>query len=660
MKQHLLYLLVSLLVEDKQYSIEELKKQIDVKKDKDLLRNLCGILSVGLNSIENKTYIGEYEYLLNCCNYIFNIIRRGQKLNIEAIDSSIRDCQKILKSKVKLFSKDDILWRDYFNRLKDKLNMIHIALSYLENQSIIGDEYEFVRHIIFEEKRYNIVKNLLQLYPSFVKLVDENKKTLFFNIVDHYIKLIKEGTNEEECQYFEKIIQLIWYSSTLLYKEEERAHNLEEIEVIMNRYRILLSKNKKDENERNNIITKLQFLKDILNDTGKLLDSKRFVLAATSYNVLEHIKFSDGIKIEIADIIRSRETDEYFYKMDFFKNTVITIDRAGTEAIDDGLSLEKVNNNYVLGIHIADVSHYVQENSLIDKEALARASSIYLPKGVIPMIPSELGTNLCSLKPNAIKRVITLLVLIDNKGNVIGYDFQKNIIKPQHRMKYEDVCRTIRDGNANPRLRNMLRDLLKLSHILQSRKNNEIINEDDISDTMRHELTKTGYEEKVVGSEMVATYMVLANQLFAEEFVKRKLPCIFLVSAGPNKTAIGKRKQYLNSMLEHGKITSAEYNQLLSAIAETPESEYSVRNVGHHELRCEAYTNWTSPIRRYIDLYLQYLLEDNIFNPITNNREAREEKMEMIAKHMNRREREIKELIEEKPYIYIKEKMISN
>jgi hypothetical protein len=652
-KQHLLYLLVNLLIEEKEYSIEELKKILDMKKDKDLLRSLCGILLVSLNSICAGESADEYEYLLNCCNYIFDVIRQGKKLNIDAIKSNINDCRKILRNKAKLVDKHDDLWHDYFNQLKEKLSAIEIALSYAESQSISSNEYEFFHYIIFEDKEYNIVKTILQQYPSLANLLDEDNNSLFLNIINYYIKLVKEGTHEEEYQYFEKIIRLIWYGSKFDFKEEERAKCLKYIESVMNRHRITLSYSDK-RNEKNNktIIVKLQSLKDVLTDARRLLDVKRLILTGAPDNILMGGKFSNSIRMELVNIIKSKSTDDYTNRMNITNKYVVTIDCSGAESLDDALSLEKDGDDYILGIHIADVSYYVEENSLIDKEAFNRTSTIYLPNGIIPMIPMELGYNLCSLTPNANRRVISCFVRIDKRGNIKSYSFNKSVIKSKQKIRYADVCKIIKNDKTNPELRGTLKELLKLSHILQSKMNNKIINEETISDITGEQLIKTG-DDAAIGAEMVATYMVLANQLVAAYFARNKLPFIYRVSADPNTKAMLKRKKYLDDMLESSRISSEEYNRLLGTIKLIPsESEYSTRNIGHYELCCDAYTNWTSPIRRYIDIVIERLMSELMLNPNLINEKDKlvaiwKEKLDVIVQQVNITQKQLRELDED-------------
>jgi ribonuclease R len=350
-------------------------------------------------------------------------------------------------------------------------------------------------------------------------------------------------------------------------------------------------------------------------------------------------------------------------RLDLRNEQIVTIDPDDAKDFDDAVSLKKLDNgNYELGIHIADVSHYVRKDSVIYDEALRRGNSVYLVAKVIPMLPESLSNNICSLVPNEDRLTYSVIAEITPVGKIISYDIRKSIINSKHRFTYKEVQKILDDGKGE--YFDLLYHLNKLARTLRrkrTQKGSINFHTPEVEFKLNEQGEPLNIEIKVLleSHSLIEEFMLLANQVvaghivtmndeLAEQFVYRihDLPdqeklaefASFVRSLGFsfNPKAATKSKQFQN-LLEEVKGTDEEAVVNEVAIRSMAKAVYSTNNIGHYGLAFENYTHFTSPIRRFADLIVHMLIFDFIETGTLNS--FSKEELEEICDHISAQER---------------------
>jgi ribonuclease R len=328
-------------------------------------------------------------------------------------------------------------------------------------------------------------------------------------------------------------------------------------------------------------------------------------------------------------------------RLDLRKDLIITIDPVDAKDFDDALSLKMLENgNYWLGVHIADVSHYVTENSQLDIEARFRGNSIYLVDRVIPMLPEELSNEICSLKPNEPRMAFTCFMEINPKGNVERYEVHESIIISKRRYSYEEVLEIIETGEGDNT--ELIMELYKLSVLLRTKRFKDgginfstreykfVLDENkypiDVKVKTTTKSTSLVEECMLVANKSVANYFTV---LAKEHIGTGSLPCLYRIHEPPDSkklvdvidfiktfgiTSLKKSpsSKEINKILEHFENLPEKpivHQVLIRAMAK---AVYSNSNIGHYGLGFKEYVHFTSPIRRYPDLIIHRLLKEFI------------------------------------------------
>jgi len=383
------------------------------------------------------------------------------------------------------------------------------------------------------------------------------------------------------------------------------------------------------------------------NPTGKILKilGKKGNNNVEMESILYEKGFEPGFSTEVekeADFISDnshKDFDEEVKKRKDFRDRItLTIDPDDAKDFDDALSYKKLDNgNFEVGIHIADVTHYVTINSKIDNEATQRCTSVYLVDRTIPMLPEVLSNNLCSLNPNEDKLAFSAVFVLDKNANVIEKWFGETVINSNKRFTYK-TAQAVLDKKEGAFYQE-LSQLDKLSQIMRK----ERIQHGAISfgsNEYKFELDQTGKaigvhkKELLETNELIEDFMLLANKEVAgyigekEIELKIKLPFIYRVHDFPKPEQIKELIEFLKTIgyhikLKEGKVPSQDLNNLLEKIEGTPEENliatatlrsmakaiYSVKNIGHYGLAFKHYTHFTSPIRRYPDMMVHRLMK---------------------------------------------------
>ncbi|MDR1672664.1 MAG: ribonuclease R [Bacteroidales bacterium] len=354
-------------------------------------------------------------------------------------------------------------------------------------------------------------------------------------------------------------------------------------------------------------------------------------------------RFEPEVETAAAAISTKITAEEIGKRRDFRGVPTFTVDPADAKDFDDALSIEKLNNgNWEVGVHIADVTHYIPEDSILDKEAVNRATSVYLVDRVVPMLPEKLSNNLCSLRPNEDKLCFSAVFETDGNANVLKQWFGRTIIRSTNRLSYEEAQTIIDTGEGK-----MSNQILALHRLAQILRNNRFKNGSIFFDRPepKFELDKDGkplgvyYVENTTSHQLIEEFMLLANCRVAEFIsgvIRAESPVragkekvgVYRVHDKPNMEKLGNFAGFvtrfgyslkitsehtiatsLNKLLEKAKGTKMETMFGTLALRSMAKADYSTDNIGHYGLGFKYYTHFTSPIRRYPDMMTHRLLQ---------------------------------------------------
>ena len=357
-------------------------------------------------------------------------------------------------------------------------------------------------------------------------------------------------------------------------------------------------------------------------------------------------------------------------RTDFRPQLTVTIDGEHARDFDDAITLDRLENgHYWLGVHIADVSHYVPEGSALDEEAYERATSVYFPERAIHMFPAELSTGLCSLNPRVDRLVQSCLMEIDRKGAVVRYELHDGVIRSDERMTYTDVnaILTGRDPETIARYQALVpffERMHELFEILNRRRHRRGSIDFDLKEP-EIVLDDQGMVEDIVALErnvahrLIEEFMLVANETVAQHLADHEAPSLFRVHEEPDPLKVEEFEEFVSTLgytlnAEADAVTPRHFQKLIEKMRGTPEEKpiaflmlrtmqkarYDAENLGHFGLAAESYTHFTSPIRRYPDLVVHRSLRELRHGQMTGTRrEELDEDLPEMARHTSDRER---------------------
>ena len=336
----------------------------------------------------------------------------------------------------------------------------------------------------------------------------------------------------------------------------------------------------------------------------------------------------------------SKEIDEkdIVNRKDLRNEEIFTIDGEDAKDLDDAVNVKKLpNGNYVLGVHIADVSHYVKEGSFLDKEAIARGTSVYMLDRVIPMLPVELSNGICSLNAGKDRFAISCIMEIDKNGQVVSSDIFKSVINVTERMSYTNVQKILDNSDKEvvahySKYVEHFKLMEELAHILKKRRekagslNLDIPETKVILDEKGIAVDITKYELKFA-NEIIEQFMLTANETVAEKFYWLEAPFIYRVHEAPDMEKVSELNKFLFNLGYRVKCKKEEvhptaFAEVLNEVKGKPEervvstlvlrtlkvARYESENKGHFGIASKYYCHFTSPIRRYPDLFIHRII----------------------------------------------------
>jgi ribonuclease R len=354
---------------------------------------------------------------------------------------------------------------------------------------------------------------------------------------------------------------------------------------------------------------------------------------------------------------------------DFRSELSVTIDGETARDFDDAITLQKLaTGNYLLGVHIADVSHYVREGSALDQDAYARGTSVYFPDRAIPMLPPQLSSGICSLKPREDRLVFSVVMEVDAKGHVHKRRFVEGVLHSRERMTYTSVAKILdRDPDEMERYRELVPffELMQELCLILSKKRYRRgavdfdLPEAEIQMSEQGEVLSVSPAERNIAHRIIEEFMLLANETVAEKLSESGSPALYRVHEKPDTTRVDEFAEFAlalgYSLTRRGHdYRPKDFQKFVTQLEGKPEgrflsylmlrsfmqARYSEQNVGHFGLAAAEYTHFTSPIRRYPDLVVHRLLKEALKKrPSEEWQAAMHEKLPDIATFTSSRER---------------------
>ncbi len=385
------------------------------------------------------------------------------------------------------------------------------------------------------------------------------------------------------------------------------------------------------------------------------------------------VEFSEKILNQADRAAKAVAPSDLAGRKDLRSWQMVTIDGEDAKDLDDAVSLTMEGGNYLLGVHIADVANYVQENSAIDREARERGTSVYLADRVIPMLPHKLCNGICSLNAGEDRLALSCIMTVDRRGIVVSHEIAESVIHVDERMTYTSVKKILEDKDPAEteryrELTPMFERMGELSRILRERRQKRGSIDFDFPETKMtldedgKPLELTPYDRNAA-TRLIEDFMLLANETVAEDFFWQEIPFVFRTHEPPDEEKIRTLAAFINNFgysmhIGANEIRPKEIQKLLAKVEDTAEetmicrlalrsmkqARYMPENIGHFGLAANYYTHFTSPIRRYPDLQIHRIIKDNLRGRMNEEKIAHYQRiLPEVAKHSSEMERRAEE-----------------
>lgn len=367
-------------------------------------------------------------------------------------------------------------------------------------------------------------------------------------------------------------------------------------------------------------------------------------------------EYPGGVMKQVEQIPDAVAEEDKLGRTDYRHLQTVTIDGEDAKDLDDAITLEKEGDIYHLGVHIADVSHYVTEKSPLDVEALKRGTSVYLVDRVIPMIPHKLSNGICSLNQGEDRLALSCMMDINAKGEVIRHKIEETLINVDRRMSYTavnkvvvekdaELCETYKDFIPMFNLMYELADILHRGRVKHGSINFDFPESKILLDEKGKPLEIKPYERNEA-TKIIEEFMLVANQTVAEDFFWQEIPFLYRTHEAPDEEKMIKLGIFINNFgytfkMKKDEVHPKEIQKLIEKVEGTPEemlisrltlrsmkqAKYTVQCEGHFGLAMKYYCHFTSPIRRYPDLQIHRIIKENLKGKMTDRRISHYEKL---------------------------------
>lgn len=586
---------------------------------------------------------------------IYNIIKKAPKKQrtLEAIARKIHlssgEDFKLLTKNLDLLVKEGLIYRDKFG----------IYQVYKEDKSLLrgtmdlkADGYGF---IILEDS------NIPDIFiPRNKTLSAMDKDICLVRITNRKSKLKLEGQVEKVLE--RSITNIVGeYFDGQIFPKEARED-------------IAFKLIKKDQDKvKNNQLIKAKIINyshnyykdcELVEVIGDIdMDGIEILEVIHKYDLIH--KFSDTEVASAKSIEQRVSQEDLSGRVDLRKESIFTIDSESTKDIDDAISINKVNDNYQLSVHIADVSHYVKEDSVLDKSAFNRGTSVYLADSVIPMLPKELSNGICSLNPGVDRLTITCQMEITKKGEVINYDIYPSVINSKYKMTYTNVNKILTgDSQVIDNFKDIYPDIILMEELqiilFGIREKMGSIDFETLEPKLifgpNGKLDDIVIKERAMAERLIEEFMLVANQVVATHIYNLDLPFIYRIHELPNSEKINHVFEFIKNLgydIDVSDYSQENLQSILKIVENTTydkvvttlllrsmaKARYARENQGHYGLAFDYYTHFTSPIRRYPDLIVHRFLRKYLFDNNKTYSQATIKRLDEIAKQASNTEK---------------------
>ena len=411
---------------------------------------------------------------------------------------------------------------------------------------------------------------------------------------------------------------------------------------------------------------------EVVEILGHVNDPGTDVLSiAMSYEL--PIEFPEKVMNQAERVAKPVSEADRFGRRDLRDVRMVTIDGEDAKDLDDAVSLEVRDGSFYLGVHIADVTNYVQENSALDREAKKRGTSVYLADRVIPMLPHTLSNGICSLNAGEDRLALSCLMKIDENGTIVDHEICESVIRVDRRMTYTAVKQILEDEDEEQCRKYeefipMFREMARLSYILREKRHRRGAVDFDfpetkvILDEQGRPVELKAYERNTA-TKLIEDFMLAANETVAEDFFWREIPFVYRIHEAPDEEKIRKLAIFLHNFgytmhIGNHEVHPKEIQKLLAKVEGKPEepmiarlalrsmkqAKYTPENEGHFGLAASCYTHFTSPIRRYPDLQIHRIIKETLRGRMDEERIRHYQSiLEEVTKHASETERRAEE-----------------
>lgn len=587
----------------------------------------------------------------------------------------IQEILNIIESDInKTYTIEELMALLHINNSEDFIS----NLRFMEDEGLLIkegiDTYVSVAHT-------NYIKGILRVNPKGFGFVENEDKSVYVGrdevkkALDQDEVIAKIHRNQDDSVEG-TILRIIKHSKCMIVgvikKKENRTWFLPDTDIPNRRFKIINLDDFKLVND-----TKVQVY---IEDYGKTLKCSIVKILGHKYDpgmdilsiLMEHDIEPNFPKQVIREVNKIKETiskKELEGRLDLRSTPIITIDGDDSKDLDDAIHVHKTKDGYQLGVHIADVSHYVRANTAIDKEAYKRATSVYVCDRVVPMLPQALSNGICSLNPRVERLTLSCIMDIDSKGTITNYTIAPSVIKTCERMTYKNTNKILaKDKKMTSKYEHilmMIEDMKQLSHIIREKRHAEGNIDFDTKESKiicndKGKVTDIVLRERGESERIIEDFMICANECVAAHVMHMELPSIYRVHETPEVkkmrdfVAIANSLGYqlkgdlnniypkqLQQMLEKAKGDDSYSVLSTYMLRSMRKARYDVNCLGHFGLALKEYTHFTSPIRRYPDLIVHRMLRKYYFNEVqkVNVIEKDIEWIEKASEHTSQKER---------------------
>lgn len=508
--------LKAILQEEKNYTLQQL---LDVMED-----NHCSVLMKALFSLLNKeidsfNYEDDFSYLLKIFPYVSNILQTRENLNIEKLKLKIDRIHP--KIRWYLQNRPEYVEEDHQNyallkELIARIENLEVYFSYNLDHVYLGDRYSLIEYVIFDMKNIKFVHRIFDQYRHIVNILDESGNSLFQNVVKHYLEVLETSLeNNTDISYYDHVIKEMVTSKKFRYLPKEQYAILNEI------YEKLSNLSPLDPFYQDKIYW-LENLKNWVSDAS----IKPFDLEGLKRHYNIGIEFDQFLMNEVSHFQEENLLENV--KRVTLEDYIITIDSSRAEELDDALSAKKLaNGNYLLGVHISNVTGVIPYQSPLIEEALDRTTAIYLPDRTIYMLPPALAKDTLSLVEGKPRLATSYFFEISPTGQIENYRFLKTVITSSKRSTYQEVDEVLRKGSEDLPFYHLCTTLKEITNVLSKKYHFDSVYQTMKSNTVN--IAGNQIEDNTEAGKIVRYAMMITNHTIASYFAEHHYPLLYRV-----------------------------------------------------------------------------------------------------------------------------------